>query len=56
MKSSLEIPHVHFGVAEFGELLFAIVTTIFLVSLLFLAFTGPLDGFNGVLWDANLAP
>lgn len=56
MKSSLEIPHVHSGVAEFGELLFAIVTTILLVSLLFLAFTGDLGGFNGVLWDANLAP
>ena len=56
MKSSLQMPHVHPGVAEFGELLFATVTTIFLVSLLFFAFTGILDGFNGVLWDANLAP
>ncbi len=56
MKSSLQIPHFHSGVAEFSALLLAIVTTIFLVSVLFLAFTGPLDGFNGVLWDANLAP
>lgn len=56
MKSSLQIPHVHHWVGEFGKLLLATVTTIFLVSVLFLAFTGTLGGFNGVLWDANLAP
>lgn len=56
MKSSLQILHVHHRVGEFAALLLATVTTIFLVSVLFLAFTGPLDGFNGALWDANLAP